>query len=119
MHLLWDPRTLLILIQPTPSSSVRLPPHHAKTAIVAWNSHQHNNPLSLSLSPTLANPFRKDCVGASAVTMQAISLLPPSLPLMQHVTLALSLSLARLSRIWPLGVAGTGGVGCILAAAGA
>ena len=86
---------------PTHPVVVRLPPHHAKTAIVAWNSHQHNNPLSLS--PTLANPFRKDCVGASAVTMQAISLLPPSLSLMQHVTLVLSLVYGHWELLGPMG----------------
>ena len=73
MHLLWDPRTWLILIQP-PSRQDR----HRRLEFASTQQP--------SLLSPLANPFRKDCVGASAVTMQAISL---PLSLMQHVTLEL------------------------------
>ena len=43
--------------------------------------------------------------------------LPPSLPLSYAACNARPPARARTSRIWPLGVAGTDGVGCILAAA--
>ena len=98
---------------PRRASSVRLlPPHHAKTAIVAWNSHQHNNPLSLSLSyprKPLSQRLRWGVSSNNAGNLPPSSL-PPSYA---------ACNARPLSRIWPLGVAGTDGVGCILAAAGA
>ena len=60
MHLLWDPRTLLILIQPTPSSSVSLPitPRPPSSLGIRINT----TTLSLSLLPS-QTPFAKIALG--------------------------------------------------------